>query len=355
MASRLLVQRDDLTHTRMDTTPSSELTEGQVQIAVERFAVTANNITYGVAGDMIGYWQFFPAEEDMGCIPVWGIGRVTESTVDQIDVGTRYYGYFPMGDSLTVEPQKVGPNGFTDGAEHRSALPVVYNQYVRVGADNGFADGQDNHHMLYRPLFTTSFVLDDYLEDNSFFGAQQIVLGSASSKTAIGLAWMLSQRDNVTCVGLTSAGNKAFVESMGLYDSVLTYDEVESMQQVPSAYVDMAGNREVLSRVHHHLTDNLTCSCGVGITHWDSRDGAAPDSLPGAAPSMFFAPSQIVKRNEELGPAVYQQKLGEATARFFAAVDAWINIEEFGYDQLQQVYTTVLQGPAPSTGYVVAV
>ena len=33
---------------------------GQVLLRIDRFALTANNVTYGVAGDQIGYWQFFP-------------------------------------------------------------------------------------------------------------------------------------------------------------------------------------------------------------------------------------------------------------------------------------------------------
>ena len=39
---------------------------------------------------------------------------------------------------------------------------------------------------LVFPLFTTSYVLDDYIADNDGFGATQVILGSASSKTAFG-------------------------------------------------------------------------------------------------------------------------------------------------------------------------
>ena len=115
----------------------------------------------------------------------------------------------------------------------------------------------------------------------------------------------------------------------------------------------MAGNRTVLAAVHNHLGDNLKCSCGVGITHWESRDGEAPASLPGAKPEMFFAPSQILKRNEELGPAVYQQRIAEATAAFFGAVDNWVTIDESPFSQVTDVYHTVLEGPAADRAYVV--
>ncbi|MEQ8691155.1 MAG: DUF2855 family protein [Pseudomonadales bacterium] len=351
-ATAFEVKRDDLTTSRV-TEGTLAPGAGEIQVAIERFALTANNITYGVAGDIIGYWQFFPAEGEWGRIPVWGIAAVTASEHPEVKVGDRYYGYYPMAEGLILKPERITPRGFTDAAAHRSALPVVYNQYSLVSEETGFAAGFDNHAMLYRPLFTTSFVLDDYFADNDFFGAEALILGSASSKTAFGLAFMLRRRAGKRVIGLTSAGNKAFVEALGLYDEVLTYDAVEDLAQAPSAYIDMAGNRDVLARVHHHLNDNLVNSCGVGITHWEARDGEAPGTLPGAKPTMFFAPSQIVKRNEELGPQQYQQLIGDATADFFAAVDDWVNIEEHPFSDVETVYRTVLQGPAPDRGYVV--
>ena len=69
---------------------------------------------------------------------------------------------------------------------------------------------------------------------------------------------------------------------------------------------------------------------------------------------MFFAPSQIVKRNKELGPEVYQQKIAAATTAFFALVDDWVSIQEAPLSNVEQVYRTVLNGPAPDIGYVVA-
>ena len=355
MPQDFLVSRNALADTQVQEATPLKPQKGEVVMQINRFALTANNITYGVAGDMIGYWQFFPAPDQLGRIPVWGIGTVTASEHPDVEVGTRYYGYFPMSHELLVKPEKVSPRGFTDASDHRAALPVVYNQYSVVNEANGFAPGFDNHQMLYRPLFTTSFVLDDYFADNNFFGAQNIILGSASSKTAFGLAFMLQARDGIKVTGLTSPGNKAFVEGLGLYDQVLTYNEVEQLPNVPSAYIDMAGNREVLARVHHHLRDQLLNSCGVGITHWESRDGAAPESLPGAKPEMFFAPSQIVKRNEEWGAAAYQQKIAQATQAFFAQVDDWVTIEEHPFSDVGTVYQTVLAGAAPNKGYVVVV
>ena len=353
MPSNFIVKRDDLAVTRLEDADVIHPSNGECLIRVDRFALTANNITYGVAGDIIGYWKFFPAVADWGRIPVWGIGTVVSSEHPEIEVGSRYYGYFPMSDELLVKPERIGPRGFTDAAAHRAELPVVYNQYSLMSTENGFDPAFDNHYMLYRPLFTTSFVLDDYFADNDFFGASTLILGSASSKTAFGLAFMLKRREGIKVIGLTSAGNADFVRGLGLYDEVLTYDEVESLPQEPSAYVDMAGNRQVLANVHHHLGVNVVESCGVGATHWEARDGEDPRSLPGARPTMFFAPTQIVKRNEELGPERYQQLIGEATTAFLAEVDQWVTIEEHPFAEVESVYQTVLGGASPDRGYVV--
>ena len=352
MPEDFLVKRDDLANTQRSGAQALIPAAGEVLIHVDRFALTANNITYGVAGDIIGYWNFFPANDGWGRIPVWGIGTVTSSDHPNIETGTRYYGYFPMSSELLVKPEKVTERGFTDAAPHRSELPVVYNQYSAMTVENGFDPAYDNHYMLYRPLFTTSFVLDDYFADNDFFGASTLILGSASSKTAFGLAFMLQRRGGIKVVGLTSSNNAEFVKGLGLYDEVVTYDAVESLTQDKSAYVDMAGNRDVLARVHHRLGDNLLNSCGVGITHWEARSGEAPASLPGAKPTMFFAPTQIVKRNEELGPAVYQQKIAEATQAFLAEVDDWVTVEEHRFAEVESVYQTVLGGASPDRGYV---
>jgi len=353
MARHFLVRRNDLATTRFAPADGPGSGADGAVLRIDRFALTANNITYGIAGDIIGYWNFFPADEGWGRIPVWGIGTVSASGRANVEPGQRFYGYYPMSSDLLVIPERVNARGFTDGSAHRAALPAVYNQYSLMSEANGFEPRYDNHAMVYRPLFTTSFVLDDYLADNEFFGAGTVVLGSASSKTAFGLAYMLNRRGGVRVAGLTSSANKRFVENLGLYDTVLTYDEVESLPVEPSVYVDMAGNRRVLARVHHHLADVLVSSIGVGITHWQARDGEDPATLPGARPAMFFAPTQIAKRSKELGADVFQRRIAEATHAFYAAADEWVTIEEHPFDQLENVYRTVLDGPPPDRAYVV--
>ena len=56
------------------------LSAGEVLTRIECFAYSANNITYAAAGDLLGYWQFFPAAGDdaqhWGITPVWGLSLI---------------------------------------------------------------------------------------------------------------------------------------------------------------------------------------------------------------------------------------------------------------------------------------
>ena len=157
-------------------------------------------------------------------------------------------------------------------------------------------------------------------------------------------------------MGLTSRGNKAFVESIGIYDEVVTYDTVETMSDSSRiAYIDMAGNRTVLGKVHRHFGDNVTCSSGVGITHWDSRGGTEPSSLPGAKPTMFFAPTQIQKRHQEWGSEKLRAEMHNAWNEFLESVDGWVTINERkGADEMQATYQEVLQGAAPDQSFTIS-
>ena len=119
----LLVDRGDLTRTKLvSADPEIALAEGEALLAVESFALTANNVTYGADGDMIGYWKFVPAPEGQGRIPVWGFARVVRSNAADAPVGLRLYGYWPMS-SHTVARLQSGRNGYVETSPHRAELP----------------------------------------------------------------------------------------------------------------------------------------------------------------------------------------------------------------------------------------
>src|SRR6201995_3244219 len=261
-ATDFIVARDDFESgkTIATTIPDSDaLPQDALLVKVDRFAFTANNITYAVLGDELKYWQLFPAPKDFGNIPVWGFGDVIASTHPAVAAGERLFGYFPMATHLVIEAGDVGKRGLRDAAAHRQGVSPVYNSYARVGSDPAFAGRKGDYEALARPLFMLSFLVDDFLAENDFFGAASVMLSSASSKTAIGLAHLLHHlRKKVRVIGLTSAANAGFVASLGCYDEVVTYDRIAYLPaNMPVALVDMAGNSELRAKLHHHFGEQM--------------------------------------------------------------------------------------------------
>jgi NADPH:quinone reductase-like Zn-dependent oxidoreductase len=361
MTTSFMVQRNDLRTTHWEESPAPSLDDGQVRLRVDAFALTSNNITYAALGDVMNYWQFYPTGDPAtGHIPVWGFASVVESRCPGIEVDERFYGYWPIADEVILQATAVHPGGFADGAQHRRGLHAVYNQYVRCSADPGYRSDREAQQALLRPLFATSFLIDDFLADNDFFGAQTVILSSASSKTAYGTAFRLAQRGGgVTVVGLTSPANAEFTRSLGCYDDVVLYDDVASVPQVASVYVDMSGDTAVRTAVHRRLGDLLAYSCAVGATHWDSLGGGG--DLPGPPPQLFFAPEQARKRAAEWGADVLQERMASAWTAFMARIDdaehPWMTVvKRQGRDAVEKTYLALLDGTVPaSEGHILSV
>ncbi|MFZ4122874.1 MAG: DUF2855 family protein [Caulobacterales bacterium] len=310
----VLISKADLTKVAAVEVPQVPLAAGQARLRIDKLAITANTVTYAVAGDSFGYWQFFPAPEGQGKAPAWGFGVVEESASDDLRVGERFYGYFPIASHLTVKVGRADPAGFMDTTAHRQVLSPVYNQYTRVTNDPGYVAANEAMIAGLKPLFTTSFLIDGMLVKEDGFGAKQVLVSSASSKTGYGLAYMLKQR-RFRVVGLTGANNVGFVEGLGLYDQVCRYDAITDLDpKVPTALVDMAGSASVKQAVHGHFGDSLVHSAIVGATHWTAPPAQEP--LPGVAPALFFAPDYARRLIQELGPEGFQNTLGAAFADF---------------------------------------
>jgi hypothetical protein len=357
MAQDFIVNRADLREAKMVDAPNADLQDGQVLLEVERFALTANNISYGMAGDMLGYWNFFPAADGWGRIPAWGIARVTRSAHPDITEGARFFGYMPMSHQVVMTPVDVSARGFSDGADHRAQLPPIYQEYLAVTSENGFDPSTDDLQCILRILFVTSMHLDDHLAAHDYFNANTLIIGSASSKTAIGLAWLAAKRPGLRVVGLTSAGNKEFVEGLGCYDTVLGYDEISSLDaSAPSVYVDMSGNKAVLTQVHTHLGDTLKNSTGVGLTHWESA--AAPDAaeeLPGPTPDFFFVPTHMVEHRERQGLAAHDARISAGAAAFYDFIRPHLAITPHSFADMEKTYASLLGGLSPTAGHMVTV
>jgi hypothetical protein len=355
-----LVDRRDLRRCTVEDGPGPEdlaLAPGQILLGIDAFALTANNVTYAVFGDAMGYWKFFPSHDEWGRVPVWGFADVVRSRHDALPAGERVYGYVPMSTHLVVQPDGVAEASFVDASTHRRPLPPVYNQYVRVAHDPSYEARHEAQQMLFRPLFTTAFLLDDLLAEREFFGASAVLIASASSKTALALAFLLSRRARPRrrVIGLTSGAHAGFVERVGCYDQVVPYPGIASLPtDAPVVLVDMAGSGRVLAAVHEHFGDRLRYSCLVGATHWEAP--RPQEALPGPQPEFFFAPDRLRARTRDWGADGFQARVGTSWRDFVPAADAWIEVvRRSGAAAVEETYRELLEGrAAPDRGYVLS-
>ena len=351
-----LVRRDDLRTYRTDDGEKvlASVAEGTVQFSVERFGLTANNLTYGVFGDMLGYWHFFPAPEGWGRIPVWGFGEVSASGVEGIVPGDRFYGYWPMSSYVTLEA-RADDAGFVESSAARAPLPAVYNRYLRAVPEAGFEPDGDDASAIMRPLFVTGWLIADQLAADGWHGADAVVLASASSKTAYATASAIGGHDDrPSLIGLTSAANVEFTAGLGLYDTVLTYDDIGALPTDRRiVLIDIAGDAGVRRKVHEVTWDVLQASIMVGATHWENATFEG-DDLPGPEPVMFFAPTVAEERTAALGPATFARRVGGAWAVFAGRLTELIEIEHAtGPEALAAAYTGFIEGEAdPRKGLV---
>lgn len=336
------VARDDLTHTVI-AARAVDLADGEIRCRIDRFALTANNITYAAHGGDMRYWDFFPAPDGWGVVPVWGFADVAESRHPNIAVGTRVYGYWPMASDAVLTPVKVTAKGFVDGVAHRAGLASVYNGYQIVGE----SVGDERVYALFRPLYLTSFLLDDVFGGDDL----QFVLSSASAKTALGMAHALHARGR-TVVGLTSPGNAIFVTATGCYTATVAYADLATVPVVPTIYLDFAGDRALRRRVHAHFAAALVRSIGVGDTHVGVPDGDG--AMAGVRPEGFFAPTFLATRMRDNAPGGFNARYAAGWTAFVAATAPWLRfVETAGPDAVAAQFARFAAGRVdPAEGVI---
>jgi hypothetical protein len=366
----LEIRRTSIGEAAVHDEPLGALQDGEIRLRVDRFAVTANNISYAGAGDLLGYWDFFPASDPSvwGRVPAVGFAEVIESRHPDIALGGRYHGWFPMAETVTFVASATR-DGFRDDGAHRQAHAPIYRAYSRTDLDplyDAAPDGEDRHALL-RVLLLTGFLADEFFADSGgttddgaapFFGARQVIVLSASSKTAIGFAQRAAKRDGLAVIGLTSARNADFVRSLGFYDTVVPYDRVDDPEAgVPladSVVIDMAGNPDVLASVHRHLGDRVKYSMLIGKSHHDAAPSAGAGALAGATPEFFFAPTALDRLVQTWGAEEYRRRTVEATHEFIDASRGWLTVDRRrGPDGPSSAWRSVYGGEVgPDVGVV---
>lgn len=335
-ATHVVVRRERWTDHEIATAPRGGLAAGEAELRVDLFGFTALNLSYALRGEAQGYWRFFPtARSGWGRIPVWGFGTVVRSATEGVNVGERFYGYFPMSSHLVVQPKAPEASGFSDGAPHRRELNPVYNRYHRTTRDPLYNPDAEPQITVLRPQFAGAFFLADYLREHQLFDADLAIVSSASSKLACCLASQLGpdlRRERRKLIGLTAEPRAAFTASLGLYDRVIAYSELAALPAAKRCvYVDIAGSSALRSAVHHQFGAALRQSLMVGTTHLELAPHASSHiGLPGPEPTPFFVPTWINHRQLQWTPAGAQRRLAEAWRKFLPPVldpeTSWLSI-----------------------------
>ena len=161
------IDRDDIARAALVAEDESPLAPGEIEVRLDSFAMTANNVTYAALGKPVGlflngkgYWDFFSSGgAGPGRLPVWGFATVARSAAEGVEVGEELYGYYPMASHVRLTPGRVNGGGFVDVAAHRAGMPAVYDHYARVSGLGDFVAGDRDWWPVFRPLYLTGWLI----------------------------------------------------------------------------------------------------------------------------------------------------------------------------------------------------
>ncbi len=290
------VRRDDPMHqVRVVDEAVPPPADGEVLLAVERFGVAANNLTYALLGDLLGHWAPFPASSPgWGRVPAWGHAVVVDGDPALAAAGTRWSGYLPMATHFTVRAERHGDRLRAVAPERAGMLPI-YRDLSPVAPD----DDRSAVAVAMLPGIAAA-LLDDLVAGT---GIGRVVVSSATSKTALTTSLLLSRR-GIDVVGVTSAPHASAAGKAGVYREVVAYDDVDTLAPSPDVlYLDVAGQPSVTAAVHARLGRSLLRSIAVGGSHRAARPASEqPPATPVGPPvERFNTGDRRVRLVAELG------------------------------------------------------
>lgn len=345
--TQLLVHRRERMRHELRQSELAAPEAGDVIVRIERFGLSANNVTYAALGDALHYFSFFAVDEEWSALPVWGVASVVESRSELLPVGARLFGFFPAASHATLRIAASTPTGVRADRPQIPREFALYNQYTVADRDPAYLADREGFMVVLRPLFMTGLVLADYLVAKQRLGAELVVISSAASKTAYGVAAALRLRGESDVVGIASTPMVAAAAALDAYSLVRSYDQLTFLASKRSVvYVDVAGSREVRDRLAAHLGAGLRAIISVGLTHW--RDGTfGTSSDPGVVPTeTFFAPGWMAERSRELGASFFG-RIGTDWRALMALAESKFTLrEQRGGEALASSFAALVSGNA---------
>lgn len=311
---------------------------GSALFRIERFALTANNVTYAVNGDVLGYWKAFPTTTPgWGRVPAWGVARVVDGDPGLVRPGRLFAGYQPMATHVVVRAEAL-PDGTLRATDPtRAEMYPLYRDLHPV--DDAIGDAE----IAVLPSVPTAAHLDDELRAQD---PAQVVFSSGSSRTAMTTALLL-RRSGVRVVGLTAPERVGAARRADVYDLVLPYDEITAVPASPgTAYVDVAGAPEITAAVHEHLGRALHRSVRVGGSHTRyPAGGAGSGTLPGPAVERF----NVGQRRVEVAERIGELRMSAWERDVHGPLSAWaaehLTVERVrGLEEARRAWRRVWQG-----------
>ncbi|TDZ51723.1 hypothetical protein CTRI78_v007389 [Colletotrichum trifolii] len=292
--------------------PLSELGPSSVRASSSLLAITSNNLSYAKLGELLGWWDVWPVPADApapynnrdewGIVPAWGYGKVLESNVDAIPVGSLLYGYWPTSShpvDLKLEAHDIDGH-FREVNEYRQGPGSMYNRYNLVDTSKQSEDSRaifananpisQAGYVLNRFIFPTEFApahptgaagAGEWTDKQADLSSAVLVNLSASSRTGRSVAWNFARNREPNVNGplallnassrpqrLEPAPEAAFeIRNVG-YDSLAareTVDWIAGFRPRRVVVLDSGGPLQATDRLRDALASSLPASTDLTL------------------------------------------------------------------------------------------
>ncbi len=402
----------ELLKTRATTKNEIDSEEDKIKFKVIKGSLTANNKFYLAFGDKppFNFFNCYPVDAERSCLVspsandenvgtsyahpcVWGIAQVTESRLENVEVGTKFIAMLPIGETVSFKNAWLDSEDDNKLIVDRPNTNPAYNVFTKL---NDLGDGNDERYediaLACMPGISTGFGLNYNLRKNDFYSADVIVLTSASSKVALALALYLryNGKDDdqpkvmKKIVGYTSESNREFCRKTGLYDEVLGYDDSLSSSSANEkkryVIIDIAGRGIVYSKAllepNVEIVKLLTIGNASGTPDKDSTFALFPmkakikmlltmlNVLPWFASwlnpveELYLIFMDLEDMKSELGIEKLQATMKEYERVFCKAATGygkeWISIRTCDSENsIQTAFQDILQGSVPPSETII--
>ncbi len=369
---------------RTDIKVPAAAQKSAVTLEVIKSGLTANNTFYIRLGDEapFNFFKCYPVDSKAELVkdktlpmdgyvhpPAWGLAKVLDSTVESIPVGSTYLGHLPIGTHVSFKSANVNNDG--NMVIERAEVDSAYNVFYKIDEDDALlTEAYGDVALVCWPGIITGFGCYFTLQKNNFYGANNLVITSASSKVALALAFYLKDSGR-RVIGYTSELNKKFCEETGLYSQVLSYDDLLDPDE-KYLFIDIIGSNQIYNKNKGCVTKLIAIGNTAGALGKDSTFGIFPFydnikfvlTIMGAPrwtrswmnPSheLYLVLDSLKELKAEWGLTKYNTLLKEHTHRFCASANNWLSVKKCDSEEsIKKAFVDIVEGKVPPSEVIV--